>query len=263
MTISLFEIIGITGLAFLKAVDYHTTQVVIFNCVFWGWVAGLIMGDPVTGLAVGGTLQLMSLGVVAIGGSSAPDYPLATIIATTLAISTGKGISAGLAVGIAVGMLAVQFDIMAKIINGVIARKAKEYCDKYEFGKMNRIIHVSLLLMGIVSAVPTLIAITAGEAAVNLILDAMPAWFTTGLSIAGGLLPAVGLAMLLTYMPTNKFIGYLLFGFVMSAYLKVPVLGVAIAGIGFAINYYSRRVKEERATNTAAVSGVEGGLEDE
>lgn len=262
MTITLPQVIGITLVAFFKAVDYHTTQVVIFNCVFWGWISGLIMGDPVTGLAVGGTLQLMSLGVVAIGGSSAPDYPLASIIATTLAISTGKGISAGLAVGIAVGMVAVQFDIMAKVINGVIARKAKEYCEKYQFNKMNRIINVSLLLMGLVSAVPTLIAITAGEAAVNLILNAMPVWFTTGLSIAGGLLPAVGLAMLLTYMPTAKFIGYLLFGFVMSAYLNLPVLAVAIVGMGLAINYYSRRVKEEKMVSAAAVTGGNGGLED-
>lgn len=263
MSITLPQVIGITMIAFLKAVDYHTTQVVIFNCVFWGWISGLVMGDPVTGLAVGGTLQLMSLGVAAIGGSSAPDYPLASIIAATLAVSTGKGISAGLAVGIAVGMMAVQFDIMAKVLNGIIARKAKEYCEKYRFNKMNRIIHVSLILMGLVSAIPTLIAITAGEAAVNLILNAMPAWFTDGLSIAGGLLPAVGLAMLLTYMPAAKFIGYLLFGFVMSAYLNLPVLAVAFVGMGLAINYYSRRIKEEKMLSAAAVAGGNGGLEDE
>lgn len=263
MNITLFQVIAITGVAFLKAIDYHTTQLVILNSVFWGWIVGLIMGDPATGLAVGGTLQLMSLGVAAIGGSSAPDYPLATIIAATLAISTGKGVSAGLAVGIAVGMLAVQFDIMAKLINGIIARKAKEYCEAKEFKKMNGIIHLSLLLMGLVSAIPTLIAITAGEAAVNFILDAMPKWFTTGLSIAGGLLPAVGLAMLLTYMPTNKFIGYLLFGFVMSAYLNVPVLGVALVGIGFAVNYFRKRVQEERMAESVVSADACGGLEDE
>ena len=42
MSITLPQVIGITMIAFLKAVDYHTTQVVIFNCVFWGWISGLV-----------------------------------------------------------------------------------------------------------------------------------------------------------------------------------------------------------------------------
>lgn len=40
-----------------------------------------VVGDPTTGLSIGATMQLMSMGVVAVGGSSMPDYPIAAIIA--------------------------------------------------------------------------------------------------------------------------------------------------------------------------------------
>lgn len=259
MNITVIQVILITLLAALKAYDYHCTQVVIFNSVFWGALSGLVMGDVTTGLYIGGTLQLMSLGVVAIGGSSAPDYPLATIIATAIAISTGKGIEVGLTAGIAVGMLFVQLDIIAKLINGAIARRAQTLCNEGKFDAMNRTIKLSVILMMLTSAIPTFIAVTLGSSVVSFIVDTMPAWFTTGLSIAGGLLPAVGLAMLMTYMPTTKYVSYLLIGFVLNAYLGVPVLGVAFVGIACAILFYQQRDKE---MNTVAASAA-GGLEDE
>lgn len=258
MDISVIQIILITLLAAMKAYDYHCTQVFIFNSVFWGAMAGLIMQDVTTGLYIGGTLQLMSLGVVGIGGASAPDYPLATIIATAIVVSTGQSVEIGLTAGIAVGMLFVQLDIVAKLINGFIGRRAQQLCNEGKFDKMNKTILLSNILMMLTSAIPTFIAVTLGSAMVTFIVESLPVWFTTGLSIAGGLLPAVGLSMLMTYMPTAKYISYLLIGFVLNAYLQVPVLGVALVGIACAILFYQQRVKEISTTNYAV-----GGLEDE
>ena len=48
--------------------------------VIIGMLVGLIMGNLSVGLVIGGTLQLMSLGVAAIGGSSIPEYGVATIV---------------------------------------------------------------------------------------------------------------------------------------------------------------------------------------
>jgi len=39
-----------------------------------------------SGLYIGGTFTLMSLGVAALGGSSVPDYGVATIIACALSL---------------------------------------------------------------------------------------------------------------------------------------------------------------------------------
>jgi PTS system mannose-specific IIC component len=55
--------------------------------------------------------------------------------------------------------------------------------------------------------------------------------------VAGGLLPALGFAMLLRIMPIQKYPAFLLLGFVMFAYLKMPLMGIAVAGIAIALVY--------------------------
>ena len=99
------QIILITLLAALKKVDQKGPQIFIYNTVFWGFLAGAIMGDIMTGMAIGATFQLMSLGVAAIGGTSVPDYQIGAIISIAIAVSTGQGIEAGIAVGLPVCLL--------------------------------------------------------------------------------------------------------------------------------------------------------------
>lgn len=56
-------------------------------------------------------------------------------------------------------------------------------------------------------------------------------------------------------MPLKKYIWVLMIGFVMSAYLKVPILGVAIIGLALAIYTYQNLIsasKKEAATANGA-----------
>ena len=65
--------------------------------------------------------------------------------------------------------------------------------------------------------------------------------------------------MLLMYMPLGKYWSFLLVGFVLAAYLKVPVLGIAAIGLAGAYEIYKNQMK----AGTAAAGAVAGGLEDE
>ncbi len=257
MELSVVQIILITLIAYLKMTDTTTTQLFAFNTIVVGWLTGLVVGDPKMGLTIGATMQLMSMGVVAVGGSSMPDYPIAAIIATTLAATTGKGMEAGLAIGLPVAMLGVNFDVIYKIFNGFLARKEIALIEEGKFQKALNVMKISPIFYGLCSALPVFICCVAGAPVVNAILDFMPEWFTTGLSIAGGVLPGVGMAMLLMYMPLNKYWSFLLVGFVLAAYLSVPVLGIAMVGLAAAYEIY----KKQMSGGTS--SAVTGGLEDE
>ena len=59
-------------LAGYMTVDQNGPVVLSWFSVIVGMISGLIMGDMNTGLMIGGTFQLMSLGVAALGGASAP-----------------------------------------------------------------------------------------------------------------------------------------------------------------------------------------------
>ena len=134
---NVLQIVLITLLAAWKKIDQKGPQVFIYNTVFWGALAGLIMGDVKTGLTIGATFQLMSLGVAAIGGTSVPDYQIGAIIAIAIAVSTGKGVEAGIAVGLPVAMLAVQLDVLGNIIHGVFVRKAQQFAKEQKWSSFN------------------------------------------------------------------------------------------------------------------------------
>ena len=101
-----------------------------------------------------------------------------------------------------------------------------------------------------------------GDAAVIALTDNMPEWLMTGLKTAGGVLPVVGIAILLRYLPVKQFVPYLLLGFFLAAYLNIPMMGVSIIGVIAAMFVFKRDTTKEVATTT--VSGnqdFEGGFD--
>mgnify|MGYP002135183422 CR=1 FL=1 len=154
-----------------------------------------------------------------------------------------------LAIGLPVGMLGIQLDVVAKILNGFVVEKSQKFCNEGKFNQMNAILWVCPALFGLCAALPVFVSVTLGQPAVNWLLEVMPQWFLSGLTLAGKMLPAVGIAMLLRYMPTAKYFQYLLAGFFLSAFLNVPIIGAAIVGVALAIAFYQRA---ERDTELAA-----------
>ena len=155
----------------------------------------------------------------------------------------------GLAIGLPVGMLGIQLDVIVKILNGFVVEKSQKFCNEGKFNQMNAILWVCPALFGLCAALPVFVSVTLGQPAVNWLLEVMPQWFLSGLTLAGKMLPAIGIAMLLRYMPTGKYFQYLLAGFFLSAFLNVPIIGAAIVGVALAIAFYQRA---ERDTELAA-----------
>lgn len=265
MGLTIKEIVLISLLSYVYSLDRHSTQIAGKITILYGALAGLILGNFKQGLEIGATLQLMSLGVANLGGASMPDYPMAAIISSTIAITSGKGMAAGMAIGLPVGMLGMNFDVLVKLINSAIAKRAQNFAHKRQFGKMTRTIPLATLIYPLESTIPVFIAIVFGKSVVQAILDFMPQWFTVGLNVAGGMLPAVGFAMLLVYMPLEKYGYWLIVGFVATAYLKIPVLGVAFLGAAAAIHLYqsiaNKKVSNQVSENNSNLT--EEDMEDE
>ena len=125
-------------LAGYMTIDQNGPVVMSWFSVIVGTISGLIMGDLNTGLMIGGTFQLMSLGVAALGGASAPNYGLATIIGTFIAVRTGTGIDAAVGVGLPVGLLAIQLEVVVRIVNNFVAHKMQRKMEKHEPDRMGR-----------------------------------------------------------------------------------------------------------------------------
>lgn len=72
------------------------------------------------------------------------------------------------------------------------------------------------------------------------------------------MLPVLGVGLLLHYMPVKKYLSFLLIGFVLSAYLKLPILGVALLGAAFAYIIFQNETKKSENVSYGSVDSIEG-----
>ena len=212
--------------------------------VLHGFVTGLIMGDVATGLTV--------------GGSSVPDYAMGTVVGTVFAIATGGGVEAGLATGIPVATLGTQFDILAKMCGSFFIHKQMDCVEKHQFDKMGIWAHGWNIFRATLYTLPILLVMTVGSGIITTLLANMPLWLTKGLNTAAGMLPAVGFAILMKYLPIREYGVFMIFGFAAASYLGLSM--VAISMFAFVAAYMVYKGLEKG--NTAAAAG-NGGNYDE
>lgn len=109
---------------------------------------------------------------------------------------------------------------------------------------MDSVFYLTIFCWMLKYMIPITLVVLFGTPIVKAILTIIPKWFTDGLTIAGGMLPVVGIGMLLRFMPVKKYLTYLVLGFVAAAYVKIPVLGIAL--IGGAAAYAIYRINAEK-----------------
>jgi len=209
-----------------------------FRPLIAAFVTGLVIGDVQTGLLIGGTLELMALGVYTYGGATIPEYSVGAILGTYFGKT--QGFEVGLSLAIPAALLLTQVDVLNRFLNFVFVHRADTYAeggDSKSFDQM--MVRYSHMIWGFSRLIPVFLAIAFGEPAVQAIsgfFEAYP-WINKGIAAAGGVLPALGFAMLLKIMPLQKYPAFLLLGFVLFAYLKMPLVGIAIAGIAITLVY--------------------------
>ncbi|MDS6631325.1 PTS sugar transporter subunit IIC [Klebsiella michiganensis] len=156
-----------------------------------------------------------------------------------------------------IGLLMVQLDILARFSNTFIHHKADRLIEEGQVkaaAGMNLLGQVPISLSRML---PVLLALILGATFVNDVVTWIPASIMNGLKVAGGLLPALGISILLRYLPIKKNISFLILGFFLAAYLKVPVLGAALLGLAIAL-YVFNSEKQVTQTTKSPANGAMG-----
>lgn len=252
MHIAAWQIILLTLYAFFAIYDALETDLGFSKPVQAGFVTGLIMGDVTLGLAVGATLQLMILGVGTYGGASIPDFMTGAIIGTAFGVISGKGLEFAIGLAVPIGLFLVQLDVLARFTNTYFQHKADKYAEKGDTKGIERMNLLGILPWGLSRAIPVFIALIFGSEIVDGLVKVFPQWLMGGLRVAGGILPALGIAILLRYLPVKKYFAYIIIGFVLASYLKISMVGVALVGLALAFLVFQRRESESTVVTGGA-----------
>ena len=207
--------------------------------VFAGFITGLVMGDLKTGLFIGASLQLTVLGVGTFGGASRIDATSGAVLAT--AFSVAKGIDPEIAIAtiaVPVATLLTYFDILGRMTTTYFAHRVDAAIDRFDYNGIERNYLLGAVPWALSRALPVFFALAFGGEFVQHVVDFVTKyqWVADGLTLAGRMLPGLGFAILLRYLPVKRNLHYLAMGFGLTAmltvlYSYVTGLGGAVAGI--------------------------------
>ncbi|MBS4206563.1 PTS sugar transporter subunit IIC [Bacillus sp. FJAT-50079] len=224
-------------------------------------IIGLCLGDLKTGLLVGATLELVFMGAIQVGGAVPPDVLVGAGLGTSFAILSGNGAEVALALALPIAILAQSLKVVVFIVRSWFMNFAMKLAKEANIKGLITLNMAGLILQCLMYFAVGFVAILFGSAAVETFVNNIPEKIMNGLTVAGGLLPAVGFGLLLLPM-MNKFnILYFIFGFVLVAYLELPILAITLFGIvvAFVVTY-----EMKGKTVTAATSnGIEEDLFDD
>lgn len=252
--LGMLQILIISAFAFWGIVDGLSWNVGFNNCIMASAFTGIMVGNLEYGLIVGGTLQLTQLGVGTYGGATVLDIKSAGMITTALGASSGLDpVAFASSLGVGIASLLTLLDILARSSNTVFQHACDKFVEAGDFKKIHLMNTLGVIPWGLSRGLPVLIFLIFGGGLADTIMNTIPAKLITGFSVAGGVLPAVGFAILMRYLPVKSKPHYLVLGFVLSAYLGMPVLGISLIGGIIAFVVY------ENAIANSATVVVTGG----
>ncbi|WP_394134869.1 PTS N-acetylgalactosamine transporter subunit IIC [Aliivibrio fischeri] len=234
----LFEASLVAVWAFFCGIDKYDVALNIHRPLITGPVVGLIMGDMQIGLIAGATLELAWLGLVPNAGAQPPDVTMGTIAAVAFAVMTGQSPEVAMGVGMPIAvlmqMLVIGFFAMTSFTMG----KADKYAEEANTNGIDFLLLSTITMRSMLYAVIAFLTVYFGEHGAAWIDANAPKTLLEGLGIGAKMVPAIGFAMLLKIMWSKEVAGVFFIGFVMTTYLQLPIMAVAILGASAAALYY-------------------------
>ena len=233
----IFKAIIVAIWAGLCALDQFGPHLGFRKPLLAGVVVGILLGDPMQGLIIAGTLELVWLGTNNVGAYQPPDVISGSVVGVAIGILSGGGEATGVGVAIPVALLVQQLSMIVMTTNVSLVHAADKIVQSGEFGKIDKLQYLGGLAFFLSRAIPVFIAVWLGAPAVEAVLAFIPKYMLTGLTVASKIIPAVGIAMLLSMMLKKNMWVFLVLGFALATFIKVPTIGIAIFDLVAAVLY--------------------------
>lgn len=212
-----------------------------------GLITGLILGDPVQGAVVGGTINLVYLGFMSAGGSMPADMGLAGILGTAYAIAGGLDAQTALALAVPIGILGTIVWYLRMTFDSVFVHMVDRFIDKEQYNKiwLGNVLFPQMFAFAI-CVIPCTLAAYFGANYIQGILSLLSGRVLTVFQVIGGLMPALGIGITLMYIFKGEARVFLFVGFILAVYSGLGLLTLGVIALLTAIVYV--QVTERKMT---------------
>lgn len=251
MEITLIQGLLLLVVGFVCGIDQCWEAFYWFRPMVVAFFAGIVLGDVHLGVICGAVAELSYLGLLTVGGTVPPDPLMAGMMTVVIAYTTGQTAEAALGLSLPFALLAQWLGIMWNTVFVALAHRGDELAKKADTAGFRATVFFGLFVKALTTGVVVFLCSYALQAPIQAFVNSFPTWLIHGFEVAGGILPAVGLGLLLMVMLKVQNVAYLFLGFVMATFLEMSnVLPIAIVGVALAYINFSH---EKKADEVAAM----------
>ena len=249
--------------AFLLAITANLACGRVWSPITWpfcyplinGTITGIILGDPLTGLLAGATINLAYIGWISAGGTMPSNVGIAGTYGTAITILASADPSLAITFAIPIGLLGVLLFQLQMTVNSIWVHRLDQNAERAELDKVwiNAALLPQLTSL-LINGIPAFILMSIGGTAFSSMMEKIPESIVNALTVTSGLLPALGVAMLLNYLGKKYLLPYFFIGFFASTYFGLSLTAISVFGACIAVlSYFGKKQgAEETVAETAA-----------
>ncbi|MBU3191723.1 PTS mannose/fructose/sorbose transporter subunit IIC [Clostridium bowmanii] len=240
MDLNVVQIILVVLVAFLAGMEGILDQFQFHQPVIACTLIGLVTGNLLPCLILGGTLQMIALGWANIGAAVAPDTALASVASAIILVLGGQGtagVPAAYAIAVPLAVAGLLLTILCRTIATVFVHFMDAAAKQGDFRKVEMWHIIAICMQGVRIAIPAALILAVGAGPISRALNLMPTWLTGGLAIGGGMVVAVGYAMVINMMATKEVWPFFAIGFVLATISQITLIGLGAIGVCVALIY--------------------------
>ena len=238
--LNIIQMILVVIVAFLAGMEGILDEFQFHQPLVACTLIGLVTGNLTAGIMLGGSLQMIALGWANIGAAVAPDAALASVAAAIILVLGGQGtdgIASAIAIAIPLAVAGLFLTMIVRTLAVPIAHMMDAAAEEGNFRKIEVLQVLAICMQGIRIAIPAAALLFIPAEAVRNTLESMPAWLTDGMAIGGGMVVAVGYALVINMMASKEVWPFFILGFVIAAISEITLIGLGAIGVAFALIY--------------------------
>lgn len=258
VTLNAIQIILIIIVAFLAGMGGVLDEFQFHQPLVACTLIGLVTGDLLPCLVLGGTLQLIALGWANIGAAQSPDAALAAVASAIILVLSGQGqqgVGSAIAIAVPLAVAGLLLTIICRTISTAFVHFMDAAAKAGNFKAIDFWQIVAICLQGVRIAIPAALILAIGAGPIHALLASMPLWLTGGLAIGGGMVVAVGYAMVINMMAAKEVWPFFILGFVIATVSQITLIGLGAIGVAFALIYLALSKKSGSGNGGSSNTG--------
>ncbi|EEJ8590167.1 PTS sugar transporter subunit IIC [Salmonella enterica subsp. enterica] len=197
-----------------------------------GFLVALALGSPIEGMKAAAYINLAYLGWMTVGGTMPGNLPVASVFGTAMTILSGAAPSTAVIFAVPFSLLGILTFQASMSFNALWVHKAEAMLDRGNITGMRMMNYIpSFFVNMVLVGIPAFCMVYFGADFMKNMLTMIPQSLVNAFEVIGGIMPALGIAMLVSFLGKKRLMPFFFLGFFLVAYLNLGIMAIAVFAV--------------------------------